>query len=281
MVPAVIWWMLLFASGGRGTMVGIAAALIFILLVFGRKAASWLKLQGITAVAGAAAYGLLFKLMSTTDASLLDRNLSDMGRFHYWRRAAGMIQENWLIGVGPMHHADFTGIGWGHPHSVLFQWGVEWGVPATLLLIAIVVWAVTAWVRQSRLLVLPTVEATNGSTGYVRIALTASLAAAGTHAFFSGITIMPMSQTVMALVVGWMLGIFLERRAEVAIAPATKLTDVRRGAVAAIIVAAIGIVIWATVPDVLRLEERKDAYIEATSDEYLHPRYWQQGNIRY
>jgi len=281
MVPAAIWWMLLFASGGRGTMVGIAAALIFILLVFGRKAAPWLKLQGAAAVAGAVAYGLLFKLISATDASLLDRNLSDMGRFHFWRRAAGMIQENWLIGVGPMHHADFTGTGWAHPHSVLFQWGVEWGVPATLLLIAVVVWAVAAWVRQSRPFTRPDVEESDGSKGYVRIALTASLATAGTHAFFSGITIMPMSQTVMALIAGWMLGIFLERRAEVTIAPATRFTPVRRGAVAAVIVAAIGIVIWATIPDVLRLEERSDDYVEATNDTYLHPRYWLQGNIRY
>lgn len=278
-IPAAAWWMLLFASGGRGTLLSMIIAGAFVLMVFRREALPWLGLQGAAAALGAIIYSLLFKLVLTTNASLLDRALtSDAGRFWYWNRAIELIQENWLLGIGPMHHASFVDGGLSHPHNVLLQFGLEWGIPATLLLAAAVLWGMWAWIRQTRRESNSDGETLNFD---VRIALTAALVAAGTHALVSGVTVMPMSQTLMACVVGLTLGIFLQKSDVVSQGAIHRPAGGRRIRMAVMIFVAICLVLWGSLTDVVRHEHRIIAYNEAMETKLLHPRFWYQGNIRY
>lgn len=279
LAPAAGWWMLLLGSGGRGTLLGVIAAAAFVACVFGRHAICWLKLQGGAAAVGVVAYGLVFKVASSAGASLLDRDFGrDMGRFGYWWRDLEVIRDNWLLGISPMHYAGFEGNVWSHPHNVLVQWGVEWGLLATLLLVLAVFWGMRAWTRQCRRLLRS--DAAKSDAG-VRIALTASLVAAATHAVFSGVTIMPMSQMMMVLVIGWAFGLYLRRQdQEHDVRPVAVPSRTRAGA-AILIVVAVGVVLATTLPDARRREESRRAFFEATESRTLHPRFWLQGNLNY
>lgn len=279
MVPPAAWWMLLFASGGRGTLAGLIVAVAVVVVAFGRQASSWLNRQGVAAAAGALAYGLLFRVLATTDASLLERDAtSDSGRLWYWRRAVDMIQEHWLVGIGPMHSAGFPEDVLSHPHNVLLQLGSEWGIPATLVIVAAIFWGFLSWIIQSRRVVS---ERHGEPDHYVRIALTAAVAAAGTHALFSGITIMPLSQTLMSLIAGWMLGLFARDSLHRSTDNPQDSVPRRSAALSAVIVVAVAVVSWTAVPEALDRDKSREAYIEATNSFVLHPRYWAQGNIRF
>ncbi|MDX1590604.1 MAG: hypothetical protein R3283_01495, partial [Balneolaceae bacterium] len=57
---ASMWWVLVFASGGRGTLVAVLGSAIIVLIVFKRDARQYLKAVFSTLIAGSVAYLLLF-----------------------------------------------------------------------------------------------------------------------------------------------------------------------------------------------------------------------------
>lgn len=270
---AMGWWMLLFGSGGRGTTLAMATAGLFVALVYRKQAWLWLRAQGIAFVGGGVLYWLLFKVVATSQSSLLDRSLTNGSlRDVLWERAWLMIQQHPLLGVGPMHYAYQVEDLAAHPHNVVLQWAAEWGVPATLLIIGLFLWGLFALVQRFK----ASAPAPRGPR-VVHVALTASLVAAIGHALLSGITIMPLSQLVMVLVIGWAWGLWLKSGTQTAYAKRPSSPWMLRLVVGASLLG----MLWGTSRYVLDLEHQQTVFKEAKQTTVFRPRFWQQGLIKF
>ena len=274
MALASAWWMLLFATGGRGTSVATGVALLVVLIIFRRHAFSWLRLQSIALLSGALLYGFFFKVLVSSNVSLLERSVTNAtGRWVFWERAWDLIAAHPLLGAGPMHYADSVTELAAHPHNAVLQWAAEWGVPAAVFAVGLVVWGLLACFRSYR----RTVEHPDQITRQVlvRVAVTASLVAAAVHALFSGIIVMPLSQLLMAAIVGWAWGLCGWSEA----ARASKMGY--RRLLCSVVGAALAATVWGVAPGAVALNEKQAAYIDKVQPDALRPRFWQQGYISY
>lgn len=273
LLATVCFWMLLFGTGGRGTLVALGLAGLTLALLMGRPGRRWLFVQ-----LGAAGAGLLLFLAGhaqgwIASGGLLARNvLTDSGRLAMWRHAWELMEQHPWLGVGPMHFAYAPyGSGLAHPHSVLFQWLAEWGVPATLVLGALVMIGMLHWLGYARRRVR---HAGTDFEGAMRVGLTASLVAGSTHALISGVVVMPVSQLLLAVIIGRLLAELPAHRTE------QQPTWSRRGIALAAVVGLLAMA-PALIRDLSALTERKEQYFEATGSLRLSPRYWQQGRFGY
>ena len=272
------WWMLLFTSGGRGTVFGLIVASLAVALLFRTRAVRWLRVQGAAAAIGGVLYGLVY--YTTAARSLLHRSAtSDSGRFDYWAFALEQIQSAPLLGVGPMHYAVYPDSMGGSPHNAVLQFAAEWGLIAATLLVIIVTWALVAWVRQSMHVVC---TEDGGQRSQVHVALTACLIAALAHTMVSGLVVAPMSQFLLVLVVGWALGLYVvtarEKHPE-ADPPRSRASGPLCATLLASIVLSSLFLIGSTVSEASDVMERQQQFKEQTTDRKLHPRFWQQGFI--
>jgi len=287
------WWFLLFTSGTRGTMLGICIAAIVVTFAFGRHAFPWLKWQGITMLLGLLLYSAFFllpSLLGSLDTSAVQngtigRSLtSPQGRFHLWDVALQMIIAHPFLGVGPMHYACglTNGIA-AHPHNSLIQIAAEWGLPAAVIVVFIGISGTLAWIRQGRNRL--AMENACKTDLMIYPTLLAALVTAATHAMFSGVIIMPLSQVMMTLVIGWMLGIYYST--------AGKQLNGRNPATAEIaatapvwrfiwvlttLLACIGLLIGIG-PDLLDFGNLLNTGNIPSGARFFMPRFWQQGLI--
>ena len=270
MALASAWWMLLFATGGRGTSVATGVAFLVVLVLFRKHAFSWLRLQSIALLSGAALYGVFFKVLVSSNVSLLERSMTNAtGRWIFWERAWDLIAAHPLLGVGPMHYAASVTELAAHPHNAVLQWAAEWGVPAAVFAVGLVGWGLLACFRGYR----RTFEHSDSTTRMVRVAVTASLVAAAVHALFSGIIVMPLSQLLMAAIVGWAWGLCGSGEAARAMG--------YRRLLCLVVGAALAATVWGVAPGAFALNENQAAYIDTVQPDALRPRFWQQGYISY
>lgn len=271
-VLAMVWWMLLFGSGGRGTIVAFVGAMVVVGLLFSRRALPWLRVQGLAAGGGALLYVLFFKILANTNASLTERSLTDDSyRFQLWETAWEMIRAHPLFGAGPMHYAHGASVFTAHPHNAVLQWASEWGTPAALLAVGLILWGLGYSLLRLRR---DAAHAETASSGvHVRIAVAATVLAATAHALVSGIIVMPMSQVMLALVVGWCWGLCGPR-------PAAYTASRFRTLFFVLLTAAtVTVTSWTVARDAFVLKERKTTYFETADTPRLRPRFWFVGNI--
>lgn len=270
------WWMMLFTSGTRGTLLGAIVALALVTLLLRGLAGAWLKWTLLCAALGLGGWLLLFMVVPALthgDASsvlshTIERHLTHAsGRWTLWERALQMIQAHPLLGVGPMHYAcDPANRIAAHPHNSLLQIAAEWGLPATLAMLALFALGVHAWARQTLAL------ARSGANDVpLRIALLAALLTASVHALFSGVLIMPLSQVALMAVAAMMLALYT---------PAPRPGGALRAGAHARLLALLTAVTLATgalaLPQAFQLEYLQQDY---PVERWLMPRFWQQGRL--
>lgn len=142
-----LWWMLLFVGLGRGTLVGLTAGVVMTWLLLRQTAAPWCRTMLWSAVAGFAAYLLLYALLPVLLGmepfglffSGAERSIENpmSGRRELWARAMEMMAAAPWLGAGPAHFAHYgrdLSNGNAHPHNWVLQIGSEWGLPALLAL---------------------------------------------------------------------------------------------------------------------------------------------------
>lgn len=210
-VMLVLWWMVAIGSGTRGTWLGMAVAVAVLTLASsgGRR---WAATQLVAAAAGLLLYAFFMHwvpgwLGAETAHTADDRlNLSLTLREELWLRAIELIRDNPLLGVGPMHGADYLNRGptqvIAHPHQSWLQWASEWGVPSALLVTGLVLcglWAVFRALRRR--------GAPADLSAALPIGLLGALLAALTQAMVDGVLVMPYSQLWLAVVGGWLFAL--------------------------------------------------------------------------
>lgn len=271
---AIGWWLLLFTSNCRGTLVGCLIAFFITLLLFGKQAKLWFQWQVVAIAGGLAAYLLFFflipKIMSVDVQTIIDRDIiHDTPRIELWSSAGKMVQTQPWLGAGPMHFAAETRGNANHPHNSLLQIAAEWGLPVALTVIALFAWGLLTWFKTIKSIP-STLQNQN-----VYVALFASLLTAAVHSLFCGIIVMPLSQVMMTLVIGWMLGI--SARHSVARENHHKL---KHFILWLIFLVTISGVIWPLFPELLYLEELQTEFLHSHPEKgYLKPRFWELGDL--
>jgi O-antigen ligase len=207
------WWMALFATNGRGTLLGAAAGCVAAAVLVRRRALPYLRQVAITAVLGLLAY---FFFLTVVPALLgvegmssfsyaFERTAADptSARWPLWHLAMALIAAHPWLGVGPMHFAHYTGhlhIA-AHPHDWLLQVGAEWGLPALACLLVAVAFGVrTLWRAGAQ------IGPDDAANQTIFTALLVGAVAILVDGLVSGIFVMPQSQLAIALYFGCAMG---------------------------------------------------------------------------
>ncbi len=279
---ATYWWMALFATTGRGTLLGMAAGCVAVAVLARRRAVPYLRQVAVTAALGLGAY---FVFLTAVPALLgadgmssfsyaFQRTAADpaSGRMLLWRLAATLIGQHPWLGVGPMHFAHHAGdlrIG-AHPHDWLLQVAVEWGLPALACLLVAVAYGARALLRAGA-----RVRHDDGANQAIFAALLVGAVAILVDGLVSGIFVMPQSQLAIALYLGCAIG--WQRIA--CPAPTAVPGNIRHGLGAVCIVAAMVAVVAGVAPDAgarLRSEDPTPAQ-QALNTGSQWPRLWKAG----
>ena len=276
-IVPVLWWMLAVASGSRGTWVALAIGVLAVLLFGGQTGRRWIKWQMTGLVCGLFCYAvfvLLVPQLLEQPASFLHRAediISLSLRDVIWTAAINFAWENPFLGVGPMHFAYYANTVAAHPHNAVLQFMAEWGIPAALLFTAVFAAGGLAFAGRVRWIV----TGSDAQTGLTAVALLAALAGAGAQSMVDGILVMPVSQILLALIIGWALGLYLAGDFET-----VQCGALEKALGTALVVLAAGSMIYGVQPEIGRVEQREETYLAIHPDTPLLPRFWAQGLIK-
>lgn len=270
----IAWWVIVFATRGRGIQLAILAASVLTLLVFHRHAWPLIKLLWISALLGGIAYLFLFVYLpphGEGEAVKITGLLTDNGRTSLWTTALKMALDNPLLGVGPGHYAWYPNDIAAHPHNALLQIMSEWGIPVAILFLLLFCWGGIAWCRQFYRL--ETIVQDNRKK-HLWIGLFCSATAGIAYSMVSGVIVMPLGQIMFAAVIGIMLGLY--RFAE----PVKKTyTPLALGLLRLALAGFTAYLLIAVTPDILtRIETPSPPYNDAPVIT-KGPRFWQEGGI--
>lgn len=267
-----LWWMLAIASGTRGTWLALFMAAAVLATWAWNAALPWLRLQLAALALGLMLFAVLFVWLPgllTQDAQVENR-LSSLaglsGRETLWALAwEQMLAHPWL-GIGPMHLAAIPNDTGAHPHNSILQLAAEWGLPATLALMLPVLAGMRQLLRRLR---------GGGTPDILLTCLTASLLAAAVQSLVDGVIVIPYTQTLLALVAGWALGVYLRNVAAPAGMGNTRIAQWGVTMLSVFALAALG---YGVYPEILNRAEATQAYVEA-GNQLVPPRYWGVGWI--
>lgn len=260
------WWMLLFATGVRGTLVGVVGSLLILGFFYKKDILQFLKNTIATAITGGIFYYVLFLFIPSINSSAesintnnipLVRDLSSGSvRLELWENTINQWMLNPFFGIGPMHSAQMLSPSqYAHPHNFYIQFLSEWGLFAFIALsILLIVFFKFIYKNYS------SIKRSN-SNKTIYLTFIWSLLVALIHAFFSGVMMTPISQVWLLLVVAWLLG---HNRHDFA-------TTFRRVETFKFVyLVLLLVVLYVISGDIFNLP---DSYSETT----LSPRFWVQG----
>ena len=268
-----MWWMLVIVSGTRGTWAALLLASVILALWAWRAVWPWLKLQLGAFSLGALLFLVLFVWLPwlVGRGASIEGRLSHLsalnGRAELWTLAWAQIQEHPWLGIGPMHLAAIRNNFGAHPHNAALQIAAEWGVPATLALIL----PATAGMLH----LLARLRQREVAPNVLLVCLTASLLAAGVQSMVDGVIVIPYTQTLLALVAGWALGVYFR---DVAVTPVILGSHKMRLIIPVLSMLALAALLNGVFPEVLNRAEVTQAYVNA-GNLLIPPRYWAVGWI--
>lgn len=273
-IVVALWWAIEFAEGAKGSWLGLLVGIIFAAVIFWKQIAPWLWVQLQLIILGALLYWIFF--VYTMQVSYFDFAINDIssGRTVLWWKVWMLIKNHLWLGVGPMHGAYYRYLISAHPHNSLLQIGLEWGLPVLLLVVVLFFDGVIAWVKFCK-------------PKPIHIGLTVVLIAGSVHSLVCGIIVTPLSQIMLALVLGWIIGDYFSASTKSPIELPTKRSLVVEILLIIIILLAFLGVYAGIVPDVFRLTKLRHQWVEQELIAHHHdyraivyfPRFWNQGWI--
>jgi putative inorganic carbon (hco3(-)) transporter len=283
MATAIMWWAILFLDAGRGTMVGLAAGCVAVVIARGRSALPLLRTMLLAASAGAAVYWVFFVLAPKAAGMLpfgelpymIERSVTDpaSGRTFLWKLALSLIESHPWLGVGPIHFAHFAAplhVG-AHPHNWALQIAAEWGLPALAAMCVALVLAV-----RSVLATGARIQQGDSANHDMLAAWVLAGAALMVDGMVSGSLVMPQIQLMIALYIALVAGWTWSRIPQAPL-PGAQWQGRLLSVVALLAVAAMA---WGTAPQFAdKLADRPETPAEAKANgtEYAWPRQWMWG----
>lgn len=277
------WWLALYATSARGTLMGMAVGCAVVALVARQRAVPYLRVIGLTAISAVAAYYVLLVAIPpmfgiegmSAFSDTFNRTAADptSARTYLWQRALSLIVQHPWLGVGPMHFAHHAGdmhLG-AHPHDWLLQIAAEWGVPALLCLLIAIGLGLRALVRTGA-----RIPADDTDNQTIFAALLVGAVAILVDGLVSGIFVMPQSQLGVALYLGCALG--WQRHLTPAVPHRVPHRAARIVMTASVVAAMVAVVtaVWSDVPARWRDDDLTPAQ-QAANTGMLSPRLWKAG----
>lgn len=276
----VFWWALLFASGGRGSIVSLIFGSLLCGLLIKRDAMVWLKFFLSSAFIGLGVFFLLYVWIPTfrhlqpfgVFFDLVKRSIDNptSSRLPLWSRALELISDNPFFGIGPGHfsyHSADLEIA-AHPHNWILQFASEWGVPALLALLVVMYFCLASLVKlKSHAIAKDQLAHSAFLTGALAIIM---------DSMVSGLIVFPVSQLWLAVFFGtawgW-LSYFNEHESVIK----TRYNLVFR----AILLITIGFICMSIVNLVISRMDQISRQPELTKDEiYFMPRIFMDGRVQ-
>jgi O-antigen ligase len=283
MAALVLEFCWLFFSGGRATLLALAAGAALVLLLFGRRATRWVFVLAVAAGVGALLNLLLFEFVPSAldlgrdffSGDFAARSSADVGtpRKYLWSLALDYVKESPLLGIGPMHYAARVNTEAAHPHNFYLQLAAEWGLPFATLTIGAAFLGTFKLARTARSL--PEGEVADRALG---MGLLAALCGIAADAMFSGNFVMPMSQLWIAFAAG--LAIAYAQRASPPPLTAHANAVVRRGLVILLCAASLVAILRGTLPEVLDVNAQVEQTRKLVPNPVDTPRLWSHGWLR-
>ncbi len=278
---SVLWWYALILNHCQTLWLEWVVIPVVVLAWFRSAGFLWLKQHVKAAVCGSILYVLLtivipWFLPSGVSAPPLAG--TDDGRLALWWYTLKMIVHHPVFGVGPLHFAYYenkiTQV--AHPHNSVLLLAVEWGIPAALLLLSLIGWGLVKWVKYYRLS--PVVDINR----IKYIALSAAFLGGAIDSLLSGVMVMPLSQLMMMLTVGWMLGVYYSGKTHMSV------VGVKPQIWLAVTIIMAGVLLGhGLYPLILQLPEQVATFIQQScggdydSTCIVSPNFWAQGWIQY
>lgn len=271
------WWVLLFASGSRGVLAAWLLSMLATFWVYRRFARSFLVLQIKCFAIGFASYLLLFVWLpkfnqgggSVVTTTVLRAETSD--RLGLWRLAGGMIEAHPWLGVGPMHYAWYPNPLAAHPHNSLIQLACEFGLPATGLIVFILGYGIYRWWQRFNVNTLNELPELDGQLAVV---LFFTVVAEAIYSLVDGVIVMPLSQVMMAVVLGLMIGLYQQNQATLPVSPIVDLSHRLLAGVTLVVL------VWAVSPELIpRILGDYEQVPAGHHYQIMAPRFWQEGGI--
>ena len=270
---------MLFATMGRGTLVGIAMAAIVGTITFRGAALPMMRTLVIAAAAGAVYFVFLFfvlpLIVGVVPAAHADfygaREGSSQTRFMLWGIALDHVRNAPWLGIGPMHYAHYpTGVA-SHPHNIYLQVAAEFGIPALLLTVVLAVLAA----RRFSTLIRACRDPEQRLCG---VGLYLACIAVAIDGLFSGNFVMPVSQMWIAFTLGWSLAWMRDQGVSFSKQAPSAVRASRGWRLPMVVLLALQL--WLVVniwPEAIRLEPYLHVTMNRFPSSKMHPRFWSHG----
>lgn len=273
-VLLAVWWMLVIASGTRGSWVALGLAAAILALINWRVSAGWLKVQSFALIAGLSLFLGLFVWLPgwLGGVAVIENRMLDIAtlsnREILWGEAWKQIQLHPWFGVGPMHlAATHNGVG-AHPHNMVLQLAAEWGLPAAAALLFVI--------GRALLRLLKKLRNTHELDNPLLVCLAGSLLAAIAQAMVDGVIVIPYIQLCLVFVAGWTLGMYNRQFDRAACVLGVRKSVGLMWPVFFMMLLAV--LLYGVFPEALHRAEITQAYLDA-GNTLIPPRYWGVGWI--
>jgi hypothetical protein len=171
----------------------------------------------------------------------------------------------WL-GLGPMHFAALPGLLSAHPHNAALQIAAELGLPA----LALAAWASVKLLAVAR----RTAVAASPQQAWLAQGALLALLAAGALAMLDGVHVMPVSQSLLAILIGLAIGL----RPASGLADAESAASSKAGVLCtALLFATLALVGYSGVSYEAQARSEVRFKSDYGSEKDFPPRFWQQG----
>lgn len=258
-------WILVWSTYAKGLILSFLMSLFLCSLIFRSKFWHWFKPQ-LLAIVISLVLSLSYFLLFGPHALSINISASLAPRLTLWHKALVLIMAHPLLGIGPMHFAYYPDNIFAHPHNSFLLVAAEWGIPALFILLLLFIRGIKNWLKV----------AAEGK-GIKHIGLTVAFVAGCLYSLVSGVIVMPMSQIMMMIVIGWMLGLTLK--------PTTLNISYNAHIIMILLVLLVfaGTVIG-VIPNLYNLYNHEWGWMLQHYQQHQHlmfnPRFWMQGWIR-
>jgi putative inorganic carbon (HCO3(-)) transporter len=217
-----LWITILLTSQSRGALIAFLLGLILTTTIFinsGGKNILKVSLRAI--LVGIAIYFLIFLIIpnlifASTDLNTRTTRMTEMGlknvnaheRLSLWKRSLDYIESNPLAGIGPMHYA-YEENAHAHPHNGALQIASEYGLIVFTCAAIIFLGFITRWISTIYKLTSPAAEIYKSKKNIINyhFLFFFSLTSGLSYSMVSGVFVMPMAQTMLAIIFGYSMGI--------------------------------------------------------------------------
>ena len=267
------WWVLAFVSVSRGVLLAWLLAVLVTAGVYRQLAWPLLRLQLYGFVSGLTGYAILFQIIpgffvgGVAAETVIRATTND--RLELWNQAWDFLKSHPWFGVGPMHYAWYPNIIAAHPHNSVLQLAAEWGLPAFGLMLVLAAYGMYAWLNRFNYFNL---QHQAGLARHLPIVLFFSVVANAAYSLVDGVIVMPLSQLMLAVVLGLMLGM---TAGNAAARPKSPGQEILQRGLALLLLAAL---VWALLPELLPRVMGASG-LSVSGQQAFGPRFWQDGGI--